>query len=136
MTDVHTHEVRSYNMSRIKSRDTKPELLIRSLVHRLGYRFRLHRKDLPGKPDLVFPERKKVIFVHGCYWHVHDCPFGAVKPATNAFFWSEKRNGNVLRDKLNEAKLATLGWEALTIWECEIKNTTSVAKRIKKFLDS
>jgi DNA mismatch endonuclease (patch repair protein) len=87
MPDVHTPEQRSFNMSRIKNRNTRPEMKVRSLVHRMGYRFRLHRKDLPGKPDLVFPSRHKVLFVHGCFFHMHDCPYGRVVPKTNAEFW-------------------------------------------------
>jgi DNA mismatch endonuclease (patch repair protein) len=123
-------------MSRIKSRDTKPELIVRSLIHRLGYRFRLHRKDLPGTPDLVFPGRRSVIFVHGCYWHLHDCKFGQVKPATNASFWSAKREGNKLRDQKNEAALIAKGWRVLVIWECETKDLKLIEKRVKKFLES
>lgn len=123
-------------MSRIKSRDTKPELLVRSLVHRLGYRFRLHRKNLPGKPDLVFSSRHKVIFVHGCYWHLHACKLGQVKPATNAEFWSAKREGNKIRDKKNEAALRALGWKVLNVWECETKDLAGVRKRVRKFLGS
>ena len=134
MADVHTKQIRSFNMSRIKSRDTKPELIVRSLVHKLGYRFRLHRKDLPGKPDLVFSSRHKVIFVHGCYWHVHDCAYGRVKSATNAKFWSEKRLGNKLRDEKNKTKLESLGWQVLEVWECEIRDIETVKKRIQDFL--
>jgi len=121
-------------MSRIKNRDTKPELIVRSLVHRLGYRFRLHRKDLPGKPDLVFSKKQSVIFVHGCYWHCHDCKFGRVKPASNASFWSEKRMKNVTRDQKNEAALKADNWKVMTIWECELKNLDVLRKEIIKFL--
>src|ERR1700738_465508 len=115
MADVHSREVRSYNMSRIRSRDTKPELVVRSLVHKLGYRFRLHRKDLPGKPDLVFASRHKVIFVHGCFWHAHDCRV-AHTPRSNATYWGPKLERNQARDKKNLAALTALGWNPLVIW--------------------
>src|SRR5688572_12051601 len=98
MSDVHTPEQRSRNMSAIQSKDTKPEMIVRRLLHTNGYRYRLHDKRLPGRPDLVFPSRKKVIFVHGCYWHMHDCKYGRVKPKSNSEFWSAKRNSNVSRD--------------------------------------
>ncbi len=122
MTDVHSPEGRSFNMSRIRSRDTKPELIVRSLVHQLGFRFRLHRKDLPGKPDLVLPAHRKIIFVHGCFWHMHRCRYGKVVPKTNAEFWQTKRRGNVLRDRANQRMLRKLDWEVLVVWECWTKN--------------
>src|ERR1700682_3505119 len=99
VADVHTPQKRSFNMSRIKSRDTRPERIVRSLAHSLGYRFRLYSKDLPGKPDLVFPGRRKVLFVHGCFFHMHRCRYGRVVPKTNAEFWHIKRSGNAARDK-------------------------------------
>jgi DNA mismatch endonuclease (patch repair protein) len=135
MVDVHTPEQRSRNMSAIRGRDTKPEIMVRSLVHGMGYRYRLHRRDLPGKPDLVFPRLRKVIFVHGCFWHVHDCPYGRVQPATNAAFWSEKRGGNANRDRRNAAELRRAGWRSLVIWECEIRDRERLARRVKAFLD-
>ena len=111
MTDVVSNERRSWIMSRVKSADTSPELAVRSMVHRLGYRFRLHRRDLPGAPDLVFPRYKKVVFVHGCFWHRHaGCRF-ATTPATNADFWARKFAGNVKRDAAKTA-LRSLGWPA------------------------
>ena len=118
MTDVHTPEQRSFNMSRIGSKNTKPEMTVRKIVHGLGYRYRLHRKDLPGKPDLVFPSRRKIIFVHGCFFHLHDCRYGQVIPKTNAEFWKTKRELNVERDKKNELELESDDWEILIIWEC------------------
>ena len=118
MTDVHTAEQRSFNMSRIRGRDTKPELVVRSLVHQMGYRFRLHRKDLRGKPDLVLPGRRKIIFVHGCFWHMHRCRYGRVVPKTNAKFWQEKREGTVERDRRNCRALRVEGWDVMTVWEC------------------
>jgi DNA mismatch endonuclease (patch repair protein) len=125
---------RSENMRAIRSRDTRPELTVRSLVHRLGYRFRLHRKDLPGTPDLAFPSRKKVIFVNGCYWHSHRCKRGSV-PATNRDFWVTKLQRNKSRDKANLKALRGLGWNALVIWQCQLKDIESVEGRVRSFLD-
>ena len=119
-------------MSRIRGRDTKPELLVRQACHRQGLRFRLQRKDLPGKPDLVFPKYKTVIFVHGCYWHSHDCKYGSVVPKTNAEFWQSKRAATVDRDERNRRDLEYLGWRVLTYWECEIRDREALAKRIKR----
>jgi len=134
MPDVHTPEQRSFNMSRIKNRDTKPEMRVRAIVHSMGYRYRLHRKDLPGKPDLVFPGRKKVIFVHGCFFHMHDCRYGTVVPKTNAEFWAKKRRSNVERDKRNISELEGSGWEVLTVWECQTKNPESLSGLLRDFL--
>lgn len=117
-------------MSRIKSRDTKPELIVRSICHQLGLRFRLQKRDLPGNPDLVFPGRRTVIFVHGCYWHSHDCKYGRVEPKTNTIFWKQKRMGTVERDIRNEKQLQNLDWRVLTYWECEIKNVEAIAEII------
>ena len=122
MADIHTKAQRSFNMSRIKGKDTKPELVVRSVVHRLGYRFRLHRKDLPGKPDIVLPRHKKIIFVHGCFWHMHNCKKGRVKPATRAKFWEDKRTGNKKRDRRNIRALKKLGWDVLVVWECQVRS--------------
>ncbi|HZT59683.1 MAG TPA: very short patch repair endonuclease [Pyrinomonadaceae bacterium] len=121
MPDVLTPEQRSFNMSRIRNRNTRPEMIVRSTVHRMGYRYSLHRKDLPGKPDLVFRSRRKIIFVHGCFFHMHDCPYGRVVPKTNAEFWRTKRLSNVERDKRNQAALEEMGWEVLRVWECMTK---------------
>ena len=120
-------------MGRVHAKDTKPELLVRRLVHSMGYRFRLHRRDLPGTPDLVFPGRLKVIFVHGCFWHQHDCPRGA-RPVSNVSFWNSKLDANVERDKKNIARLRSLGWSVLIIWECETKCLESLSARIGRFL--
>src|SRR5688500_201263 len=117
--DVHTPEQRSRNMAAIRGKDTKPEMVVRRVAHRLGFRYRLHRRDLPGAPDLVFPRLRKIINVHGCYWHMHACPYGRVVAKTNAEFWRNKRRGNVVRDRRNERELRRLGWEVLTLWECE-----------------
>jgi DNA mismatch endonuclease (patch repair protein) len=121
MADVHTPAQRSLNMSRIRNRNTKPEMIVRSIAHGLGYRYRLHRKDLPGKPDLVFSGRQKIIFVNGCFFHMHDCRYGKVTPKINADFWAKKRLSNVERDARNIAELEKKGWQILTIWECQTK---------------
>jgi DNA mismatch endonuclease (patch repair protein) len=134
MTDVHTPAQRSFNMSRIRNRNTRPEMFVRSMVHRMGYRYRLHRKDLPGKPDLVFPKRRKVIFVHGCFFHMHDCRYGRVTPKTNAEFWQTKRLSNVERDRRNVAALKRDGWKVLEVWECQTKEPELLEKRVRKFL--
>jgi DNA mismatch endonuclease (patch repair protein) len=136
MADVLTPEQRRRNMAAIKGKNTKPEMLVRQLVHSLGYRYRLHRKDLPGKPDLVFPSRRKVIEVYGCYWHMHDCPYGRVVPKTNAEFWQNKRLSNVTRDAKNSEELAKQGWRVLIIWECEVKDKEKLQERITHFLDN
>ena len=135
MADVHSPQQRSYNMSRIRGRDTKPELLVRSLVHQMGFRFRLHRRDLPGRPDLVLPRHRKVIFVHGCFWHMHRCRYGRVTPRTNADFWQAKRTANVDRDRRNLRKLRRDGWQTLVIWECWTRDVeTKVLPRLEAFL--
>ncbi len=136
MTDVHTKEQRSRNMAAIRSKDTKPEMVVRRLVHSMGYRYRLHRKDLPGKPDLTFPRLRKVIFVHGCYWHMHKCRFGRAEPKTNAEFWRKKRESNLVRDKANLQALRRRGWKALVLWECAIKRSDELANKIRCFLNS
>jgi DNA mismatch endonuclease (patch repair protein) len=122
MTDVHTPEQRSRNMAAIKGAHTKPETIVRRALYALGYRYRLHRKDLPGKPDIVLPRLRIVIFVHGCFWHSHDCRWGRVIPKTRAEFWADKRNGTVERDNRKERALEELGWRVLTVWECETRS--------------
>jgi DNA mismatch endonuclease (patch repair protein) len=134
MADVHTREQRSFNMSRIRARDTKPEMIVRRVAHGLGYRFRLHRRDLPGCPDLVFPRLRKVIFVHGCFWHMHSCRYGSVTPKTRAEFWAAKRRGNVERDSKAIENLKRAGWQALTIWECETRDADHVSRKVGSFL--
>lgn len=111
------------NMSRITSGNTKPEMIVRRFVHGMGYRYRLHRKDLPGKPDLVFPGLRKIIFVHGCFFHMHNCRYGQVTPRTNAEFWQKKRASNVERDVKNESQLENEGWDVLIVWECMTKKS-------------
>ena len=127
---------RSERMSRVRSRDTKPELLVRKLVHGLGYRYRLHRKDLPGKPDLVFGPRRKVILVHGCFWHGHDDPNCklARAPKSRVEFWGPKLARNRERDREVERRLNESGWEALILWECELRDRAGLEQRMRAFL--
>lgn len=136
MADVHSKKTRSYNMSQIRGKDTKPELIVRSLVHRMGYRFRLHVKDLPGKPDLVLPRHDKLIFVHGCYWHMHRCRYGRVVPKTNTQFWQTKRQGNVDRDRRNLRKLRREGWTVLVLWECWTRDVVKLQSRLDAFFEA
>lgn len=126
---------RSWNMSRIRGRDTKPEMTVRRLLHGMGYRYALHSSKLPGRPDLVFPARRKVIFVNGCFWHMHVCRAGSVVPSTRSEFWQRKRGGNVERDRSNLKALRRDGWRVLVVWECEIKNNTSLLGRLTRFLE-
>lgn len=126
---------RSEIMRRVHSTDTKPELIVRKLVHSLGFRYRLHRKDLPGKPDLVFPGRKKVIFVNGCFWHGHKCKRGNRIPKKNREYWKEKISTNRKRDKRHVEGLSKEGWSVLTIWECEIKDQDALTRKIVEFLN-
>lgn len=125
---------RSANMRAIRSKDMLPELAVRSLVHRLGYRFRLHCSDLPGKPDLVFPSRRKVIFVHGCFWHSHECKIAHV-PKSNKTYWGPKLARNKARDRLNAEALKTKGWKVLVIWECRTRNERGLSLQVKRFLE-
>lgn len=136
--DVLTKAQRSRCMSAIRDKDTKPELVVRSLVHSLGYRFRLHRRDLPGRPDLTFVTRGKVIFVHGCFWHRHTCRKGRSVPATRVAFWEAKLGGNKRRDAEMRRRLRRLGWKALVVWECQALPARRkwLARRIARFLDN
>ena|SRR5688572_8590358 len=125
---------RSANMARIRSKNTAPEVILRSLIHRLGYRFRLHRTDLPGRPDLVFSSRRKIILVHGCFWHQHPgCPEGRI-PNSRPEYWVSKLKRNQIRDDTNCAFLKDQGWQILIVWECELKDIAAVTKAVKKFL--
>src|SRR6056297_1507536 len=117
--DIFSEEKRHEIMSRVRNRNTKPEMLVRSVLHRLGYRFRLHRSDLPGTPDIVLPKYGTVIFVNGCFWHGHDCPRGKI-PETNRDFWEKKIEKNRTRDKENYRKIEELGWQTIIIWTCRI----------------
>jgi DNA mismatch endonuclease (patch repair protein) len=133
--DTLSPEQRSERMARVKGRDTKPELTVRRTVHGMGFRFRLHRRDLPGKPDLVFPGRRKVIFVHGCFWHRHEGCRLARMPKSRVDFWSEKLCANVDRDQRNLKALAASGWETMIVWECELADVDSLRERLAAFLN-
>jgi DNA mismatch endonuclease, patch repair protein len=135
MTDVHTPETRSYNMSRIQGRNTKPELRVRRLLHGMGFRYRLHVKDLPGKPDLVFPRANAVLFVHGCFWHMHRCKYGKPAPATNKTFWAEKRRSNAERDKRNRRRLRAQGWTVFEIWECHTRKAEKMRTKLSPLIE-
>lgn len=136
MVDHLTPEDRSNLMSRIGPKGSKPETLVRRLVHAMGFRFRLHRRDLPGTPDLVFPGRRKVIFVHGCWWHRHDGCSKAAPAKTNIAFWNAKFDRNVTRDRAVQRQLEDRGWLVDTVWECQTRDIAKLAVRLKKFLDS
>lgn len=132
--DSLSRDKRSWNMSRIKNRDTKPEIIVRSILHRKGYRFRLHRKDLPGNPDIVLPRYKTIIFVHGCFWHRHaGCKF-AYQPRSRMEFWQAKFENNVSRDAKVQGRLAEIGWNVHTIWECQTKNVEQLERSIEVIL--
>ena len=135
MPDIFAPEKRHEIMQNVKTKNTAPEIKLRSLLHKNGFRFRVNRKDLPGKPDIVLPKYRTVIFVHGCFWHGHDCPRGQ-RPQTNADFWNQKIDRNVIRDKSDVSLLESLGWRVLIVWECEIKkkNEAVLLSRVKEFL--
>ncbi len=134
MVDSLTREQRHRVMSRIRSKDTKPEMLVRRFLFAEGYRYRLHAKDLPGTPDVVFRGRRRAVFVNGCFWHSHSCPNGVHQPATNADFWEAKRSRTVERDARALVALSALGWESITVWECQLRNPESVAAALHDFL--
>ena len=135
--DTLTPEQRSERMGRVRSKDTKLELRVRRLVHGMGYRYRLYRKDLPGKPDLVFPARRKVIFIHGCFWHRHSDPECRLArlPKSRLDFWLPKLSATKERDAKTLSRLENLGWEVLTVWECQVREIETLEKRIREFLD-
>lgn len=135
MADSLSPSDRSERMSRVRSKDTKPEMRVRRLVHAMGFRYRLHRKDLPGKPDMVFPSRKAVIFVHGCFWHRHSGCKLARLPKSRLNFWRSKLEGNSLRDLRNQRRLLDLGWRVLVIWECDLGAPKGVENKVREFLD-
>ena len=134
MVDTMSPFDRSRLMGRVRARNTSPELAVRREAHRLGYRFRLHRKDLPGRPDLVFPRLRKAIFVHGCFWHRHNCR-RATTPKSNAAFWVKKFHDNVARDAKALDKLIELGWSVDVIWECETIDATRLSERLTAYLE-
>jgi len=127
-------EKRSDIMRRVKAKDTGLEMRVRSVIHKAGFRFRLHRKDLPGKPDLIFPKYRKVIFIHGCFWHGHDCKRGNRGPKTNVSYWLQKIEKNKERDARNMKELAILGWGVAVLWECECKVDEVIIGKVKSFL--
>jgi DNA mismatch endonuclease (patch repair protein) len=134
MSDPFTPEQRSAVMRAVRGKDTTPELLVRRLTHALGYRFRLHAAGLPGKPDLAFPARKKVIFVHGCFWHWHNCKRGRRMPKAHSGYWTKKLLKNQERDRRCRRALRRQGWEVLVIWECQTKDPAKLSERIAAFL--
>lgn len=132
--DTRSKKQRRRIMQAVKSKDTGPELAVWRLLHALGYRFRLHRKDLPGHPDIVLPKYRKAIFVHGCFWHLHGCPKGQL-PKSHLDYWRPKLEANVKRDRTNEEQLESLGWQSLVVWQCEIKEVDTLVKRLQYFVD-
>ena len=134
MPDFLNPTERSTRMACVRSKDTEPELWVRRLAHRLGYRFRLHRRDLPGKPDIVFPGRRKIVFVNGCFWHGHQGCKRATRPQARREFWAAKIEGNAARDARNLAALMAEGWDVLTVWECEIRDVVELTDRLHGFL--
>lgn len=134
MADTVSKAVRSRIMSSVKQRHTKPEMIVRSLLHQLGYRFRLHRKDLPGSPDIVLPKFRTAIFVHGCFWHQHENCGKSRRPSSNQDYWNTKLDENITRDKRKEKELSKLGWRVATVWQCEIRDVETLSKKLKKLL--
>ena len=134
MADVHDKKTRSYNMSRVKGKDTKPEMVVRRFLHAEGFRYRLHVKDLPGKPDLVFPKYKTVVFIHGCFWHGHEgCKYFVI-PKTNTQWWQDKIEGNKQRDYKSYRKLRESGWKVIVLFECELKKE-QIDQRLSSLVD-
>ena len=133
--DRFSKEKRSDIMSKIGGKNTKPEITVRSLLHRMGYRFRVHKIDLPGKPDICLPKYKTVIFVHGCYWHRHkECKRGRSMPSSNEEFWSKKFDGTIIRDEKQKRELQNLGWRVLIVWQCELSNLDAVRLKLREAL--
>lgn len=132
--DIVTKEKRSRMMSGIKGKNTKPELLLRSALHKLGFRFRIQRKDLPGKPDIVLSKYKTIIFVHGCFWHRHPGCKYAYTPKSNIEFWTNKLEGNAIRDRLTEKALEEMGWRIIIVWECEVKALIENDSRLRAMI--
>ena len=137
MVDTLTKTERSERMGRVRCKDSKPEMVVRRLVHRMGYRYRLHRRDLPGSPDLVLSSRKKTVFVHGCFWHRHPDPACKLArlPKTRLDFWKPKLEGNRRRDQENELKLDEMGWEVLVVWECQTRDSKQLESNLRVFME-
>lgn len=134
-TDNLSEADRKRTMRSVRSTDTSPEMTVRRLLHSMGYRYRLHDKNLPGRPDIVFSGRKKVIFVHGCFWHGHECKAGHKIPKTNSEYWIAKLTRNKERDMRNQSLLTDLGWWILVVWECETRDVESLKQMLRSFLD-
>ncbi len=132
--DTLTAEQRRACMRAVGDKDTAPEMCVRGLAHAMGFRYGLHAKNLPGKPDLVFVSRRKIIFVHGCFWHKHNCGHGSISPVTNTDYWSGKRERNAQRDKENIKALRKDGWKVLVVWECSTRNPESLRRKLERFL--
>lgn len=137
LLDTLTRQQRSARMARVGSKDTSPEWTVRRLLHRMGYRYRLHASDLPGRPDLVFRARRKVVFVHGCFWHQHSAPSCTLarQPKSRQEFWLPKFKTNVARDERVQADLAELGWEVFVVWECQLRDLASLGRDLREFLE-
>ncbi|MBE3124918.1 MAG: DNA mismatch endonuclease Vsr [Acidobacteria bacterium] len=135
MTDVFPPQKRSQIMSSIRGYDTQPELSVRSLVHRMGYRFRIRQGQLPGDPDIVLPRHRKVIFIHGCFWHSHKKCKRSKRPSTNETFWNQKLDKNIDRDKRQQGELRKLGWKTLVVWQCQIRIPAKLEEKIKRFMN-
>lgn len=133
MADTRTPEQRRRIMQSVKGKDTKPEWVVRRLLHRMGYRYRLHAHNLPGKPDIVFPARRKVIFVHGCFWHAHGCKIGR-PPKSRSDYWVPKLEANSARDAAKQSQLEALGWSVLVVWQCETKDLLGLETKLRAFL--
>jgi len=133
--DVYGKRKRSEIMARVKGRDTKPELLVRTIVHNLGYRFRLYRRALPGNPDITLPKHRKIIFVHGCFWHGHKRCRRAAIPTTNITFWKKKLDSNIARDRRNIGQLRKDGWRVLVVWQCQTRKPETLKRTLYKFLN-
>lgn len=133
--DTLTSEQRSERMGRVRAKNTKPEMLVRRMVHRMGYRYQLHRRDLPGHPDLVFPSRGKIIFVHGCFWHRHGTCKNTRWPKSNLEFWKPKLERNHERDKIIRRQLQKLGWQVFIVWECQLSKLSALTARLCAFLE-
>ena len=131
--DTISTEQRSALMKRIRSKDTRPEIVVRSILHRLGYRYRLHRRDLPGRPDIVLPRHRKIVLVQGCFWHGHNCRL-ASRPKTNQRYWGDKIRSNRMRDIRNHQALTEQGWKVLEIWECDIRKFTGLSQTLETFM--
>ncbi len=136
MTDRIAKEKRRALMARVRSKNTKPEMIVRKMLYSMGYRYRLHRKELPGTPDIVLNGKKKVIFVNGCFWHGHDCKAGRNIPVSRMDYWLPKLQANKKRDQRNISELKHLGWDILIIWECEVKESSSLAYYLSQFMES